>query len=821
MIRFYHLLASPAISIAPFLSRVYSWLRTVKFPRGLQLSMLIIVCCHSQQLVAQACNQLNDFSGAITIGPTQAPGVWYTDRYAPAVFSSPHSIPGETVLIHSISMADGAINRPGGQQGSFYNTQGRKYDLPAMTKSMKIDLFIPAAWATSDKREAGFWGTAVDGASAISAFPIIEFTSDGSNPRFRGWESGGAGAWSDLGLPSGFVYDAWYTLEIELLASGEFLYTVGDLQYTTTTSAPDASVRIDNVILQGHNYDPTHMGTVETDPGVTYDIFWDNFINNIPKVQNISTTEVFCSIQDAIDDADTDNGDIIQIAEGTYQERVVIDKELTLQGSAADKTLYILDGSSLIGPGNGITIASGTENVTIKNLTVQNYTGTNGNSNAGIYGIGGNNHLMIDAVSLLNNTGGSGFYANGPVDGVTIQNSMVSNHGPGSRGIVIWNGFKQNILFHNNMVVNNNCCGIELQDGTASAVTVTQNTVDIGSGDNAIGLMGMGMSAGPNLVDGNVVTGGGRYGIEIKNPNGGISVTNNNVSLTTQNADLRDRAGIAVFRRSILSGNPDGHPDVPHGVTLIGNTVDGYKQTSGEEGYGIVVEGTSHTVNGNMVNNNDIGIQFQGGGHANSNYVENNAGDGDQAVGQSPNYFGRGNSPLVCNVDLGVNSFTSNGVDLRLVTETQNTTTPGVVMAAVQGQFHNLVQDTYHCSLQDAIDNASNDDVIEISDGDFPENVIINLPLTIQSVNGKLNTSIQGDGSTPTITITSDDVIIDGLTLTNVGGANAIYSNNQSDIIVKNCRVMNVGSGVLSGTPVHAVLFEASANPIDNIQILG
>ena len=35
---------------------------------------------------------------------------------------------------------------------------------------------------------------------------------------------------------------------------------------------------------------------------------------------------------------------------------------------------------------------------------------------------------------------------------------------------VIWNGFKTNINISGNTVINNSCCGMELQDGTASVI---------------------------------------------------------------------------------------------------------------------------------------------------------------------------------------------------------------------------------------------------------------------------------------------------------------------------------------------------------------
>lgn len=136
---------------------------------GIHLMLIAVISMIADQsLSAQPCDDLDEFIDPITIGNTQSAGVWYVDRYAPAMFAAPHAIPGGSVLKHAIAMADGAINRPPGQQGTFYNTQGRKYDLPASTVSMKIDLYVPSTWATSNKREAGLWGTAFDGLMAIS-----------------------------------------------------------------------------------------------------------------------------------------------------------------------------------------------------------------------------------------------------------------------------------------------------------------------------------------------------------------------------------------------------------------------------------------------------------------------------------------------------------------------------------------------------------------------------------------------------------------------------------------------------------------------------
>ena len=207
-----------------------------------------------------------NFDSAVTTGSSQAPGVWYTDRYAPAGFTSPVGFLGDNRLKQSIATADGANNRGSSYASGFYNTQGRKYDLNSGTISMSIDLYIDSSWANTGRRMAGFWGTAVDAGNVIQAYPIIEFASntdtDGSGARFRAWDS--TTGWVSMGgLPTGFAYDTFTTLSIDLVGSN-FVYSVGDL--TTSVSALGAT-RIRNVILQGHN----------TQAGVDYDIYWDNF----------------------------------------------------------------------------------------------------------------------------------------------------------------------------------------------------------------------------------------------------------------------------------------------------------------------------------------------------------------------------------------------------------------------------------------------------------------------------------------------------------------------------------------------------------------
>lgn len=202
------------------------------------------------------------FDNPVSTGSAQAPGVWYTDRYAPAGFTSPINFAGDNRLRHTISAADGANSRPASFSSAFYNTQGRKFDIPG-TQNLSVDLHVSSAWETSGRRMAGLWGTALDASDQISSYPIIEFASDGVNGRFQVWDSS-IGDFVDVGLPTGFSYDEFVTLNI-LLDTNSDTFTISTGDAGTTIDAL-GSVQIANVILQGHN----------TTDGVDYDIYWDN-----------------------------------------------------------------------------------------------------------------------------------------------------------------------------------------------------------------------------------------------------------------------------------------------------------------------------------------------------------------------------------------------------------------------------------------------------------------------------------------------------------------------------------------------------------------
>ncbi|MBK8485888.1 MAG: hypothetical protein IPL31_16435 [Saprospiraceae bacterium] len=92
-------------------------------------------------------------------------------------------------------------------------------------------------------------------------------------------------------------------------------------------------------------------------------IEWMHPNSFVDPVHNLTQNTFHLTIQGAVNAANPN--DAIECSPATYNERVTIDKSLTLQGT--DSITCILDGTGLVGDSNGITINNGITNVTIKN----------------------------------------------------------------------------------------------------------------------------------------------------------------------------------------------------------------------------------------------------------------------------------------------------------------------------------------------------------------------------------------------------------------------------------------------------------------------
>ena len=128
-----------------------------------------------------------------------------------------------------------------------------------------------------------------------------------------------------------------------------------------------------------------HNGTINSDTkSVTIDA---------APVQNLNTEKWYLTIQDAIDDTETQNGHTISVAPGTFAQNLTVNKELTFQGAnmgtpgydarSSESTIEgyvkisaknvsfdgfkLLNGASILGQKAGFYISTAVDNTTLKN----------------------------------------------------------------------------------------------------------------------------------------------------------------------------------------------------------------------------------------------------------------------------------------------------------------------------------------------------------------------------------------------------------------------------------------------------------------------
>jgi uncharacterized repeat protein (TIGR01451 family) len=529
------------------------------------------------------------------------------------------------------------------------------------------------------------------------------------------------------------------------------------------------------------------------------------FIND--PVLRFSDGALFATFNAAIADAGTSAGETLRGGVGLYAENIVVTKDaLTIEGIGEDTVIEGTTGpesTPVTSTQPGILMPSGRTDTTVRNLVVRNF------DNACIEGANANHRSLVEGVLVQNCQAGGGkggIYFNGiaGLEDLTIRDSEVVSSG--SRGIVVWNGFKRRISITGNTVRDlTGCCGIELQDGTASGVRIANNLVT-NTGDNGIGVVGLRAGDGANLIYGNVVENRGRFGIEIKLPDGSgvdvpdadledpvvglpdgaIVVANNVVALDALGpTDVRDIAGIAVFRRGFLPGNAD----IPVGVVVRNNTVSGWSQPSANDGFGIVAEGNGHRVFGNLLDGNDVPTQLQAG---NDGYP----GDSDQNA--TNDFFSRGNAPVTCSF-VGENTVDGDSAfgPSRTVSDP-----PG---QGLQAGVVNLDTGMSYCSIGAAIADPATQDghTLSVAPGVYAENVAVDKSLTIQGpFAGTPGQDASRDGSGEAVvqpasgdvfTVSRPGVVIEGLTITTSNGRGVtIAGSSRNDLVVRDNRFVDL-----------------------------
>jgi hypothetical protein len=505
------------------------------------------------------------------LAATNTDGAWYPDRYRPAGFTSAIFGGGNVLKISIDGINDGLANRPNPYQAGFYNTQGRKFNqCGSCVTVLKGDVYIPADWATKHRR-TDMWATGMNSTNTNTTFPIIGFRNpDGVSPGIYYWDDN-AGIWINSGIV--ITYNSWYHLQFRI-AGPNIEYLVNNAVVGTISAS--GSTYFGNIIMQAYNFnDPTlPLINQSTD---SYDAYWDNLITTGTGgnlVTNVNTGLSYCSIQAAIDDPLTVNGNTIVVSAGTYNENVTVSKALSLRGANYGVSCSGSRGSESVVNGTAgsgsTTIKVNSDNVTIDGFSITNHAGSLGISESGRSNLDFEHNRIFD-----------------------IGNSATGQ--ASSWGIDIEAGITQN---SSNIVASNNCIN-NIRGGANAGLSGAAGKTNNGSGGGVlVGSSGDTKSVTGVVVSSNIIDhitastvafndgGKGAYGVQfnVRGSSTGMvassSVINNEINtlegLWAHGVGLEGRTPNAQVTNNLINGLVDhkGNTDAD-GVRLEDNDAAG------------------------------------------------------------------------------------------------------------------------------------------------------------------------------------------------------------------------------------------------------
>jgi len=116
-------------------------------------------------------------------------------------------------------------------------------------------------------------------------------------------------------------------------------------------------------------------------------------------------------------------------------------------------------------------------------------------------------------------------------------------------------------------------------------------------------------------------------------------------------------------------------------------------------------------------------------------------------------------------------------------------------ISVVPGLVHNINKGTYYNTIQAALDDADNDNTIEVSNGTYDESITFPFikKIILRSINGASLTNIRGNDDSSTVTTDSsrEGTTLEGFTITHKSGdkGRGIYTNG--NLTIKNCTISN------------------------------
>jgi len=549
-------------------------------------------------------------------------------------------------------------------------------------------------------------------------------------------------------------------------------------------------------------------------------------------------TNAFQTIQYAINDARVTNGDTINVAAGTYQEDITINKELTLQG--AGRTTATIQRNASVSQ----VVLIQADNVKTDGFKID----------------GGAAHLCSNIVKL--STAGSPPYENIEITNCHILHSANSAvYLSGKDEDSIGNGYKVNDNIIEYFAAHNGEAGVEVNfalDVEVKRNTITNSNADPsrhytygGTGvyffdysggtisDNTFskccGAIIINSNVEPVYVDNNTIS-QCYWGVVEGESFAKIHITNNAIATW-------DDPGIGSYDPEIgilLGGDGDYYDSCPpyswqvdnlqHEVS--GNTITG--TLAAEVGsIGIYVQpgwwdrdwGASGTVIGNTITNYDIGLQVYGqewgGGldltsHVHVSFGFNNivscTTDGavsdwsgaDGGIDATCNWWGAVTGPDAISAKYDYSPWWGASY--------LSGTAPNIVLVAHPWSWYT------NDSIQDAIDAASAGDTINVAAGTYDEQVVITKSLILQGVG---DTTIVKPSSAVKLTQVFTGLFwyggtknIAGIIVANVAGGSVTIKNLKVDESLVGTKP--AGADYLAG-----IFYRETGGVVDTVTIAG
>lgn len=503
-------------------------------------------------------------------------------------------------------------------------------------------------------------------------------------------------------------------------------------------------------------------------------------------------------IQNALNDIT--EGGTVYVTEGEYTETVYIKKSVTLIGADRDNTT-IFDYDCSEDP----TISLDADNVTVKNLTINNdgcegsvvwigdgKTGViiqNNRLRDGYYGVelrNGSSQIQI-LDNVISDNEGNGIYSGGEgaLSGITISDNSIENNQ--DTGVYLGQ-LIGTITISGNTISNNSYFGVYLGTIADAAVTIggVENDANTITNNGYQGLSILSVDANStvtirnNTIQGNNTSGNGNTG--------GISIDSIGQSpdtVTIQDNDISNNAGIGIYIYDTIDST----------LTITGNTINNntaqgiyLAQTSGSEvtigesnaikdnsDAGIYLDSsvTGVEITGNTIQNNGTESMTTGivvnnakGNQAHKNIISNNGSlgvsneDEDNVFDATRNFWGGASGPFheTANPNGFGNNGVSDNVDFRpfYIDENRSTLNEGTIII-VKDSGQNDAQDfTFtrsfgtNFSLDDDADNTLSNTAI------FSSLEVGPYTVTENEVNGWSTTNIVcGDPDSGSLTNTA------------------------------------------------------------------